>query len=229
MNILLVEDDPNFGSVLKNYLELNDFEVRLCTDGKEGVLALQNKPYDLCILDVMMPKKDGFTVAFEIRQIDEDVPIIFLTAKTMKEDMLKGFQVGGDDYITKPFDSDILLAKINAILKRATDEKSILKKQNEFTFGKFHLNYKLRTLTIGKKQTRLSPKENDLLRLFILNLNDVLPREKALLTVWGHDDYFTTRSMDVYITKLRKILKDDPSIDIINIHGNGYRMVDGNE
>src|ERR1035441_7618688 len=178
MNILLVEDDPNFGSVLKNYLELNDFEVRLCTDGKEGVLAFQNKPFDLCILDVMMPKKDGFTVAFEIRQ--------------MKEDMLKGFQVGGDDYITKPFDSDILLAKINAILKRATDEKSILKKQNEFTFGKFHLNYKLRTLTIGKKQTRLSPKENDLLRLFILNLNDVLPREKALLTVWGHDDYFTT-------------------------------------
>src|ERR1035441_3436910 len=107
MNILLVEDDPNFGSVLKNYLELNDFEVRLCTDGKEGVLAFQNKPFDLCILDVMMPKKDGFTVAFEIRQIDEDVPIIFLTAKTMKEDMLKFFQVGGDDYITKPFDSDI--------------------------------------------------------------------------------------------------------------------------
>ncbi len=228
MNILLVEDDPNFGTVLKDYLELNDYTVRLCVDGKEGVNAFQNKLYDLCILDVMMPRKDGFTVATEIRVMDEDVPIIFLTAKTMKEDMLKGFEVGADDYIIKPFDSELLLAKIKAILKRSDDERSQLKKQNEFTFGKFHLNYKLRTLTIGEKKTRLSPKENDLLRLFILDMNDVLSREKALLTIWGHDDYFTTRSMDVYITKLRKILKDDPSIDIINIHGNGYRMVDGN-
>ncbi len=229
MNILLVEDDANFGMVLKNYLELHDFDVRLCIDGKEGVIAFQNKPYDLCILDVMMPKKDGFTVAFELRQMDEEIPIIFLTAKSLKEDMLKGFDMGADDYITKPFDSEILLAKIKAILKRSDDDKNKMKKQNEFNFGKFHLNYKLRTLTIYGKQTRLSPKENDLLRLFILNINDVLSREKALLSIWGHDDYFTTRSMDVYITKLRKILKDDPSIDIINIHGNGYRMVDGNE
>lgn len=226
MNILLVEDDPNFGMVLKNYLELNDYKVHLCVDGNEGLKAFHGKPYDLCILDVMMPKKDGFTLASEIRIMDEEVPIIFLTAKTMKEDMLKGFNAGADDYVTKPFDSEVLLAKIKAIMKRSVDEKSEAKKQTEFTVGKYHLNYKLRILTIGDKQQKLSPKEADLLRLFILSLNDVLPREKALKLIWGDDNYFTTRSMDVYITKLRKFLKEDPNIDIINIHGNGYRMVD---
>jgi len=227
MNILIVEDDPNFGSVLKNYLELNDFEVHLSTDGNEGIRAFNAKPYDLCILYVMMPKKDGFMVAKEIRIVDEDVPIIFLTAKAMKEDVLKGFTVGADDYITKPFDSEILLHKIKAILKRSNEEITDAKKQTEFNVGNYHFNYKLRILSINGKQQKLSPKEADLLRLFILSLNDVLPREKALKIIWGDDNYFTTRSMDVYITKLRKFLKEDPNIDIINIHGNGYRMVDG--
>ncbi|MEI6815500.1 MAG: response regulator transcription factor [Bacteroidota bacterium] len=227
MKILLVEDDRNFGTVLKNYLELNDYHVHLCSDGQEGVDSFQSKTYDLCILDVMMPKKDGFTVAFEIRQLNPDVPIIFLTAKTMREDMLKGFKLGADDYITKPFDSEVLLAKIKVILKRSIDETSTQKAQNDFVVGKFHLNYKLRILTIDGQQQKLSPKEADLFRLFVMNLNDVLTRDKALKSVWGRDDYFAGRSMDVYITKLRKILKQDPTLDIINVHGSGYRMVDG--
>jgi DNA-binding response OmpR family regulator len=225
IKILLVEDDPNFGSVLKNYLELNDYEVKLCNDGTVGYENFITGKFDICILDVMMPKKDGFTLAREIREKDEQIPIIFLTAKTMKEDMLSGFQVGADDYITKPFDSEVLLYKLKAILKRSAD-KTLESTQKEFKIGKYHFHYDHRTITLENVSEKLSPKEADLLRLLCLFKNELLPRQKALKEIWGDDNYFNARSMDVFITKLRKYLKDDQSLDIINIHGKGFRMID---
>jgi len=224
--ILLVEDDPNFGSVLKNYLELNDYDVKLCQDGFSGYDQFATGKYDICILDVMMPRKDGFTLAKEIREKDDHIPIIFLTAKTMKDDMLKGFNVGADDYITKPFDSEVLLLKLKAILKRST-EKNGDPKQKEFDIGKFHFNYDHRTIGFGTSSQKLSPKEADLLRMLCLHKNELLPRQKALREIWGDDNYFNARSMDVFITKLRKYLKDDSTLDIINIHGKGFRLLDG--
>lgn len=223
--ILLVEDDPNFGNVLKNYLELNDYEVTLCRDGVEGKESFLNNTYDLCILDVMMPKKDGFVLAEEIRLNNKDVPIIFLTAKTMKEDMLKGFRIGADDYLTKPFDSEVLLHKLKAILKRSSDAE-IAFNQSEFKIGKFKFNYEHRVIINNGNQQKLSPKEAELLRLLCTHINDIMPRDKALKMIWGDDNYFTARSMDVFITKLRKYFKDDPNIDIINIHSKGFKMVD---
>jgi two-component system OmpR family response regulator len=222
--ILLVEDDPNFGSVLKNYLELNDYDVKLCTDGYSGFETFVKGNFDVCILDVMMPRKDGFTLAREIREKNEQVPIIFLTAKTMKEDMLTGFQVGADDYITKPFDSEVLLYKLKAILKRSND-RGIDPTQKEFDIGKYHFNYDHRIISSDGKDQRLSPKEADLLKLLCLFKNDLLPRTKALKDIWGDDNYFTARSMDVFVTKLRKYLKDDPTINIMNLHGKGFRMI----
>jgi two-component system OmpR family response regulator len=223
--ILLVEDDPNFGAVLKNYLELNDYEVKLCPDGFSGYDEFAKGKYDICILDVMMPRKDGFTLAKEIREKDENVPIIFLTAKTMKDDMLKGFNVGADDYITKPFDSEVLLVKLKAILRRSGDKTSN-SVQKEFDLGKYHFNYDHRTIAMGTASQKLSPKEADLLRMLCLHKNELLPRQKALREIWGDDNYFNARSMDVFITKLRKYLKDDPSLDIINIHGKGFRLLE---
>jgi two-component system OmpR family response regulator len=223
--ILLVEDDPNFGAVLKNYLELNDYQVKLCPDGFSGYDEFAKGKYDVCILDVMMPRKDGFTLAKEIREKDEQIPIIFLTAKTMKDDMLRGFNVGADDYITKPFDSEVLLAKLKAILRRSADKTSS-SQQKEFDLGKYHFNYDHRTIAMGAASQKLSPKEADLLRLLCLHKNELLPRQKALREIWGDDNYFNARSMDVFITKLRKYLKDDPSLDIINIHGKGFRLLE---
>jgi len=223
--ILLVEDDPNFGSVLKNYLELNEYDVKLCTDGFTGYDQFNAGKYDLCILDVMMPRKDGFTLAKEIREKDKQVPIIFLTAKSMKDDMLSGFQVGADDYITKPFDSEVLLYKLKAIMKRSAD-KITDPTQKEFNIGKFHFNYDHRSIKINQQSVKLSPKEADLLRMLCLYKNELLPRQKALKEIWGDDNYFNARSMDVFITKLRKYLKEDPAIDILNIHGKGFRMID---
>ena len=225
IKILLVEDDPNFGSVLKNYLELNEYNVKLCPDGFAGYDQFVSGKFDICILDVMMPRKDGFTLAKEIREKNERIPIIFLTAKTMKEDMLTGFQAGADDYITKPFDSEILLYKLKAILKRSIDKNSD-PHQKEFDIGKYHFNYDHRTIKIAGQLTKLSPKEADLLRMLCLHKNELLPRQKALKEIWGDDNYFNARSMDVFITKLRKYLKEDSSIDIINIHGKGFRMID---
>src|SRR6185295_13885484 len=222
--ILLVEDDPNFGSVLKNYLELNDYEVKLCTDGFLGYDAFVTGSYDICILDVMMPRKDGFTLAKEIREKNAYVPIIFLTAKTMKDDMLTGFKVGADDYITKPFDSEVLLYKIKAVLKRSNDRNAD-PSQKEFDIGAYHFNYDHRVVIKNGKEQRLSPKEADLLKLLCLYRNELLPRQKALKDIWGDDNYFTARSMDVFVTKLRKYLKDDPKINIMNIHGKGFRMI----
>ncbi len=226
--ILLVEDDPNFGSVLKNYLELNDYYVNLSTDGYAGYDQFITGKYDICILDVMMPRKDGFTLAKEIREKDQQVPIIFLTAKTMKEDMLAGFQSGADDYITKPFDSEVLLYKLKAIIKRSSD-RSRDTTQKEFKIGQFHFNHDHRIIKSNDENQKLSPKEADLLQLLCIYKNELLPRQKALKEIWGEDNYFNARSMDVFITKLRKYLKQDPSIDIINIHGKGFRLIENAE
>jgi len=224
--ILLVEDDPNFGSVLKDYLALNEYDVTLAKNGMEGFEKFKKDNYHLCILDVMMPYKDGFTLAKEIRERNKEVPIIFLTAKAMKEDVLKGYKVGADDYLNKPFDSEVLLMKINAIMLRKVKDSIADSATFEFKIGAFDLNSKLRFLTIGTDEPiKLSPKENELLRLLALHENDLMSRELALTKIWRDDNYFTSRSMDVYIAKLRKYLKKDENVEILNIHGEGFRLV----
>jgi two-component system, OmpR family, response regulator len=222
VKIFLVEDDLSFGSVLKSYLEINDFSVEWVDDGKYALDHFRKGVFNICILDIMLPHVDGFTIAGEIRQINNEVPIIFLTAKKLKDDVLKGYGVGGDDYITKPFDTDILLAKIKAILARRDFQSGT---REIFEIGKFVFNAKLRTLTIGETENKLSPKEAQLLELLALNPNTLISREMALRKIWGADDYFTARSMDVYITKLRKFLSEDPSLNIKNIHGAGFQLI----
>ena len=222
--ILLCEDDNNLGMVLKNYLELNDYEVTLERDGRLGLAAFQREKFDICLLDVMMPNMDGFTVAEEIRDINPDVPLFFLSAKTMKDDIIQGYKLGADDYITKPFDSEVLLLKIKAILKR-NEELNREQENKEYTLSSYHFNPKLRELSHDGKMQTLSPKENELLKMLCEHINDLLPREQALKKIWGSDTYFNGRSMDVYIAKLRKYLKDDTHIEIVNIHGNGFRLV----
>jgi len=224
--ILLVEDDPNFGAVLKDYLSLNDYDVTLAKNGMEGFEKFKKDNYHLCILDVMMPYKDGFTLAKEIREKNAEVPIIFLTAKAMKEDVIKGYKAGADDYLNKPFDSEVLLMKIKAIMARKVKDSVADSAVFEFKIGKFTLNSKLRMLSFnGEEPVKLSPKENQLLRLLALHENDLMPRELALTKIWRDDNYFTSRSMDVYIAKLRKYLKLDPKVEILNIHGEGFRLV----
>ncbi|HSC54614.1 MAG TPA: response regulator transcription factor [Phnomibacter sp.] len=223
--ILLCEDDTNLGMVLKNYLELNDYDVTLERDGRLGLAAFQREKFDICLLDVMMPNMDGFTLAEEIRDVDPEIPLFFLSAKTMKEDIIQGYKLGADDYITKPFDSEVLLHKIKAILKR-NEELNREAVNMEFDLGNFHFNPKLRELSVNGKTQTLSPKENELLRMLAEHKNDLLPREKALKKIWGSDTYFNGRSMDVYIAKLRKYLKEDENLEIVNIHGNGFRLVE---
>ena len=220
--ILLCEDDQNLGMVLKNYLELNDYEVVLERDGRLGLAAFKREKFDLCLLDVMMPNVDGFTLAQEIRDINPDIPLFFITAKTLKEDVIKGYKLGADDYITKPFDSDVLLMKIMAILKR--NELPADAQNVEYTLGGYRFNPKLRELSSDGITHTLSPKENELLKMLAEYKNDLLAREIALKKIWGSDTYFNGRSMDVYIAKLRKYLKDDPGIKIVNIHGNGFML-----
>jgi two-component system OmpR family response regulator len=222
VKIFLVEDDLSFGSVLKSYLEINDFSVDWIDDGKYAIDHFRKGAFDICILDIMLPHVDGFTIANEIRQINNSVPIIFLTAKKLKEDVLKGYGVGGDDYITKPFDTDILLAKIRAIAARRDFQSGT---KDIFEIGKFVFNAKLRTLTSGDDEKKLSPKEAQLLELLAVNPNALISRGMALKKIWGNDDYFTARSMDVYITKLRKMLSDDPRLNIKNIHGAGFQLI----
>ena len=224
--ILLVEDDPNFGRILKEYLMINSYDVTLAKNGIEGFEKFKKEDFDLCLLDVMMPYKDGFTLAKEIREKNESIPLIFLTAKTMKEDVLKGFKIGADDYLAKPFDSEVLLAKIKSILGRRVVSVSTESDEMQFTIGDFNLNSKLRLLSFKNEDPiKLSPKETQLLRLLALHINDLLPREKALNKIWRDDNYFTSRSMDVYIAKLRKYLKQDSKVEILNIHGLGFRLV----
>ncbi|MEL6676580.1 MAG: response regulator transcription factor [Bacteroidota bacterium] len=226
--ILLVEDEANFGAVLRDYLQMNDYEVTLARDGEAGWQAFQQGKFRLVILDVMMPKKDGFALAKQIRQVNEQVPLIFLTARSMREDILKGFETGADDYITKPFDSEELLYRVKAILKRSGQQDEADEAEqipDEFEFGDFQFNYRLNTIHHAGEAARLSPKEADLLRLLLINKNDLLSRETALKALWGDDNYFNARSMDVFISKLRKRFKPDPRVRIDNIHGKGFRMV----
>lgn len=229
--ILLVEDDRNFGDVLKSYLEMHGFHVDLALDGIEGFEQFRREEYDLCITDVMMPRKDGFSLAKDIRSKNAEMPIIFLTAKTLKEDILEGFRIGGDDYVTKPFNSEELLYRVNAILRRtkkqAPEEEE---EEEEIMVGKYYFNYLLRFLYLKEgdvitEKIKLSPKEAMLLKLFCKYRNTVLPRSEALTKIWGEDNYFTARSMDVFVTKLRKYLVKDEKIEITNIHGNGFRMI----
>jgi DNA-binding response OmpR family regulator len=222
VKIFLVEDDLSFGSVLKSYLELNDYSVDWVDDGKYAVEHFRKGAFDICILDIMLPHVDGFTIASEIRKINNVIPIVFLTAKKLKEDVLKGYGAGGDDYVTKPFDTEILLAKIRAIISRREIQTGT---RDIFEIGKFIFNARLRTLTAGDDEKKLSPKEAQLLELLALNSNELISREMALKKIWGADDYFTARSMDVYITKLRKFLSEDPRLNIKNIHGAGFQLI----
>lgn len=221
----------NFGDVLRSYLEMNDYDVTLATDGVLGLEAWKKGgAFDLCVFDVMMPRKDGFSLAKDIRERNQEVPIIFLTAKTMKDDVLNGFKVGADDYITKPFASEELLARIGSVLRRTAKRKDPKDEIREYRFGKFRFDYPLRDLHFtgenGEKHLdKLSPKEASLLRMFIQHINDVTPRSECLNKIWHEDSYFTARSMDVFVTKLRKYLARDPSIEIINIHGNGFQFL----
>lgn len=227
IKLLLVEDDTNFGAVLKDFLTFNDYDVVHAVDGEDGWKKFNSDKYDLCILDVMMPKKDGFTLAKEIREVNKQVPIIFLTAKSMKSDVLHGYQVGADDYLNKPFDSEVLLYKIKAITERGGAETAEAEEntQTEFKIGSFTFDSKLRNLSNGTEEYKLSPKENALLKLLCQHMGDLMPRELALVRIWKDDNYFTARSMDVYIVKLRKYLKSDPKVSISNIHGQGFRLV----
>ncbi len=223
--ILLVEDETNFGSVLRDFLQMNDFEVTLCADGMAGWEVFKENNFDLCVLDIMMPRKDGFTLAEEIRQSNAHIPIIFLTARGMKEDMIKGFRIGADDYIIKPFDSEVLLLRIHAVLKRVQSPIAEVVEKDEFTFGPYRFNYRLHTVYNGVDSFKLSPKEASLLRMLLLRRNDLLSREEALNKLWGDDNYFNARSMDVFISKLRKRFKPDDKVLIENVHGKGFRLV----
>jgi two-component system, OmpR family, response regulator len=225
--ILLVEDDQSFGSVLKDYLSMNQYEVHLATDGEMGLDAFENGEFDLCLFDVMMPKKDGFTLAEDVRKLDKNTPIIFLTAKNLREDILKGYQLGADDYITKPFDTELLLYKIKAVLQRSTaiEDSENSAEQDQFEFSRVHFDSVLRLLTVSGEEHKLSPKENELLKMLCQHRSDFMPRDAALRKIWKKENYFTARSMDVYIAKLRKILKADDNVEIINVHGEGFRLL----
>ncbi|MDG1823965.1 MAG: response regulator transcription factor [Flavobacteriaceae bacterium] len=224
--ILLVEDDVNFGTVLRDYLQLNGYKVALARNGLEGFEKFKKNEFDICILDVMMPYKDGFTLAKEIRSKDKSTPIVFLTAKSMKEDVLRGYKIGADDYLTKPFDAEILLKKLEVLIQRTQKSVQKSKPKSRIVIGDFVFNPRLRTLTYKKnKPTNLSPKENQLLLMLVDTQNDLLSRNKALEEIWNDDNYFTSRSMDVYIAKLRKYLRQDSSVEIANIHGEGFRLI----
>lgn len=223
LKILLCEDDENLGMLLREYLQAKGYDTDLFPDGEAGLAAFQSNQYDVCILDVMMPKKDGFTLASDIRNINTVVPIMFLTAKNLKEDILSGFKIGADDYITKPFSMEELTFRIEAILRRVRGKK--IKEINVYNIGNFVFDTRKQVLSINNKQTKLTTKESELLSLLCSHKNEMLQRDYALKTIWVDDNYFNARSMDVYITKLRKHLKDDPTVEIINIHGKGYKLI----
>ena len=223
LRILLCEDDENLGMLLREYLQAKNYSADLYPDGDAGFKAFVKNKYDLCILDVMMPKKDGFTLAQEIRQSTADIPIIFLTAKTLKEDILEGFKIGADDYITKPFSMEELTFRIEAIFRRVRGKRT--KERSVYQIGKFVFDTQKQLLTIGEENIKLTTKESELLALLCAHTNEILQRDFALKTIWIDDNYFNARSMDVYITKLRKHLRADASVEIINIHGKGYKLI----
>lgn len=223
LRILLCEDDENLGMLLREYLQAKGLVTDLMTDGEKGLKAFQKTKYDLCVLDVMMPKKDGFTLAQDIRAINAETPIIFLTAKNLKEDILNGFKIGADDYLTKPFSMEELLFRIEAIIRRVKGKSS--KEVTVYNVGKYIFDTQKQILAIGDEQTRLTTKECELLTLLCSHKNQILERNYALMTIWEENTYFNARSMDVYITKLRKHLKYDETVQIMNIHGKGYKLV----
>lgn len=225
-NILLVEDDPNLGQVINDFLEMEGFSVTLARDGEEGFEKYAKSKFNICLLDVMLPKMDGFSLGKKIRKKDKDIPIIFLTAKSLKEDKLKGFDLGGDDYITKPFDEDELVRRINAILKRTTTVTDV--NDLSYKLGKFEYNHINLTLNIDGQESRITQKEGEVLYMLLQSKNNVVRREDILVKVWGENDYFMGRSLDVFITKLRKHLKPDPKVKIENVHGVGFILSDGN-
>ncbi len=223
--VLLVEDDPNLGTLLKEYLDAKGYSTTLAVNGKQGYEVFSKDKFNICLLDVMMPFKDGYTLAREIRAIDKNVPIVFLTAKSMKEDAIEGFTAGADDYITKPFSMEELLMRIKAILRRTDNKTAPNSDDTEFQIGSYKFDYKHQTLEIKGTQQKLTTKEADLLKLLSLNINNVLDRNFALKSIWHDDNYFSGRSMDVYIAKLRKYLKEDSSVELVNVHGKGFKLL----
>lgn len=223
--VLLAEDDKNLGSVLTSYLEAKGFPTTLCVNGQEAIDTFFKDSFDFCIIDVMMPVKDGFTLAKEIRETDKRIPILFLTAKAMQEDKLKGFALGADDYITKPFSMEELLVRMKAIIRRTTESKTMTASRNFYEVGKFTFDYNRQILKSDGKEQKLTSKESELLKMLCDNVNNVLDRSIALKKIWHDDSYFNARSMDVYVTKLRKYLKADPNIELINVHGVGFKLI----
>jgi DNA-binding response OmpR family regulator len=224
IKILLAEDDENLGLLLKEYLIAKGYDTDLFPDGETAYHGFMRNHYNVCLLDVMMPKKDGFTLAKDIRMINADIPVIFLTAKNLKEDVLEGFKIGADDYMTKPFSMEELIFRIEAILRRVSNE-SQTNDQNIYKIGLYTFDVLKQILSYENEEVKLTTKESELLRLLVANANKVLERNYALKAIWIDDNYFNARSMDVYITKLRKHLKEDPSVEIINVHGKGYKLI----
>jgi DNA-binding response OmpR family regulator len=224
IKLLVVEDDPNLGQILSDYLRLKDYDPTLCIDGEIGLETFKTGQFDLCLLDIMMPKKDGIALAKDIRLLNKDIPIIFLTAKSLKEDTIDGFRAGADDYITKPFSMEELLLRIHAVLRRSL--KGEKHQKTVYKFGESTFDYDKQTLIIKDQEIKLTNKESQLLRLLCQNINEVLDRSAALKMIWRDDSYFNARSMDVYIAKLRKYLKPDESIAIITIHGEGFKLIE---
>jgi DNA-binding response OmpR family regulator len=226
VQLLLVEDDPNLGQLLKEYLEVKGFSVKLCRNGEEGYLTFKNEVFDFCIFDVMLPRMDGFTLAEKVRQKDTKIPILFLTAKSMKEDTIKGLQIGADDYMTKPFRMEELLLRIQAILRRTQGDPGSTSPKEHQQIGKFTFEYDQRKLIFQDEEQKLTSKEADLLFLLCQYRNQVLDRSLALKKIWREDTYFNARSMDVYVTKLRKYLRADDKLQIINVHGQGFKLIE---
>lgn len=225
LNILVVEDDENLGRMLSDYLRIKDMRVRWEKDGESGFKAFTEDEFDVCLLDVMMPKKDGFSLAKDIRKHSSKTPIIFLTAKSMEEDVKEGFRSGADDYITKPFSMEVLLMRIEAIMRRVDEMKEDLSKKKEFRIREYTFYPEKRMIEKGDESKKLTSKENELLKLLCMYMGEVVDRNDALNLIWGDDNYFNSRSMDVYITKLRKLFKEDPDIQIINSHGKGFKLL----
>lgn len=223
--VLLVEDDPNLGNLLLEYLQAKEYDTTLATNGKEGLTQFKNNVFDVCIFDVMMPVMDGFTLAREVRKLDAETPIVFLTAKSMKEDTIEGFNAGGDDYLTKPFSMEELLLRLKAILRRTKNQTLTNSDQNNFVVGDYKFDFNLQKLEINGKAQKLTTREAELLKLLCINVNDVLDRTFALKSIWHDDNYFNGRSMDVYIAKLRKYLREDPNLEIVNVHGKGFKLL----
>jgi len=226
--VLLVEDEANLGLILKDYLVAKGYETTLATDGQQGFDAFTKQKYDICLIDIMLPVKDGYTLAKEIRQSDQYVPIIFLTAKSLPDDKIEGFKAGADDYLTKPFNMEELIMRIKAVLKRTSVVPGSVDGDGNFVIGKYHFDSTKQILKIEGSEKKLTSKESDLLRLLALNLNKTLDRNFALKSIWHDDSYFNARSMDVYITKLRKYLSEDKDIEILNVHGKGFKLLVNN-